>query len=73
MAENYENLKAALEDICSEVNEMKSITINDKTYDIETYLGGDLKFLAMVCGIQMLLIASMLAFGANAQHQSNGI
>ena len=51
MAENYANLKAAMEDICSEGNEMKSITINDKTYEIETYLGCDLKFLAMVCGI----------------------
>ena len=51
MAENYANLKAALEDICSEGNKMKSITINDKTYEIETYLGGDLKFLALVCGI----------------------
>ena len=30
---------------------MKSITINDKSYKIETYLGGDLKFLATVCGI----------------------
>ena len=51
MAENYANLKAALEDICSEGNEMKSIIINDKIYEIETYLGGDPKFLALVCGI----------------------
>lgn len=51
MAENYENLAAALEDICSEGKQLNSITIDDKSYDIETYLGGDLKFLAMVCGI----------------------
>ena len=51
MAENYENLAAALEDICNEGKQLKSITINDKSYEIETYLGGDLKFLAMVCGI----------------------
>ena len=49
--ETYENLAAALEDICKEGKQMKSITINDKSYEIETYLGGDLKFLAMVCGI----------------------
>ena len=51
MAENYENLAAALEDICNEGKQLKSITIDDKSYEIETYLGGDLKFLAMVCGI----------------------
>ena len=51
MAETYENLAAALEDICNEGKEMRSITIDDKRYEIETYLGGDLKFLAMVCGI----------------------
>ena len=51
MAENYDNLAAALEDICNEGKQLKSITINDKSYEIETYLGGDLKSLAMVCGI----------------------
>ena len=50
MAETYENLAAALEDICNEGKEMRSITTDDKWYEIETYLGGDLKFLAMVCG-----------------------
>ena len=51
MAKNYENLAAALEDICNEGKQLKSITIDDKSYEIETYLGGYLKFLAMVCGI----------------------
>jgi len=49
--ETYESLAAALEDIFKEGKQMKSITINDKSYEIETYLGVDLKFLAMVCGI----------------------
>lgn len=51
MGENYDNLAAALEDICKEAKQMKTITINDKSYEIEIYLGGDMKFLAMVCGI----------------------
>ena len=51
MAENYQNLAAALEDIHNERQQMKSITIDDRNYEIETYLGGDLKFLVMVCGI----------------------
>ena len=53
MAENYDNINlvAALKDISNEGKQLKSITINDKSYEIETYLGGDLKFLAMVCGI----------------------
>ena len=60
MAENYENLAATLEDICNEGKQLKSITIDDKSYEIETYLGGDLKFLAMVCGID----------AANCEHSS---
>ena len=58
IVENYENLAAALVDICKEGEQLKSITINDKSYEIEMYLGGDLKFLAMVCGIE----------AANCQH-----
>ena len=52
MTDNYDNLAAALEDICNEGKQLKSITINDKSHEIETYLGGDLKFLAIVCGIE---------------------
>ena len=37
MAETYENLAAALEDICNEGKEMRSITIDDKRYEIETH------------------------------------
>ena len=49
--ESYVSLKPALEDIINEVQTLKTILINDNTYSIKYYLGGDWKFLAMVTGI----------------------
>ena len=46
-----------------------SITVNGVQFEIEYYLGGDWKFLAMVTGIYQQQ-ASMHVFGANAQLQS---
>ena len=50
--ESYETLSAGLEDICEEVKNLESIDINGETYDIEFYIGGDWKFLAMICGLE---------------------
>ena len=72
MAENYDSLAAALEDVCNEGKQL-SITINVKSYEIETYLGGDLKFLAMDCGIDATNCEHACVFGVNAQGQRGGI
>ena len=50
--ENYDSLKESLEDILKEASELKSVSINGRTHQIEYFLGGDLKFLALVCGIE---------------------
>ena len=42
--------KFALSDLIEEIGALTSITIDDRTYDITYYLGGDWKFLALVTG-----------------------
>ena len=49
--EDYKNLKEELQDIINEVEHLKFVDFNGIKYDIDWYLGGDWKFLAMVCGI----------------------
>ena len=49
--EDYENIKSELSDIINEVENLKFIIFNGVHYYIDWYLGGDWKFLAMVCGI----------------------
>lgn len=49
--ESYENLASGLADIAKEISTLKSIKIQDKEYTLEYFLGGDMKFLALVCGI----------------------
>ena len=49
---DYSALHKALQDIISEANNLKDITINSVKYNIEYFLGGDMKFLALVCGIE---------------------
>ena len=39
-------------DIISEANDIKVLTIQHQVYTIQFYLGGDLKFLAIACGIE---------------------
>ena len=58
VSENYEELQAGLEDICSAAKDIEEVTIEGQVYRIQFYLGGDLKFLALVCGIE----------NANAEH-----
>ena len=50
--EDYELLKTSLSDLVEEVEHLSSIMIKGVTVPIEFYLGGDLKFLAIICGIQ---------------------
>ena len=45
-------LAAGLQYICSEARDLEVITIEDKVYIIKFFLGGDLKFLALACGIE---------------------
>ena len=49
---DYNALYEALQDIIIEASDLKYITINGNKHDIKYFLGGDMKFLALVCGIQ---------------------
>ena len=56
--ESYDDLAKGLEDICTEAKDLEVLTVGEKVYRIQFFLGGDLKFLAIVCGIE----------AANADH-----
>ncbi len=49
--ETYQSLKAALHDIASDVKSLVTIDVNGTTFEVEYYLGGDWKFLALATGI----------------------
>ena len=49
--ETYHNLRDSLADLQMEMSNLKEISANNCTYKIEYFLGGDLKFLALVCGL----------------------
>jgi len=48
---DYHALCGAIQDIIAEAEDLKSVTINNNTYNIEYFLGGDMNFLALACGI----------------------
>ena len=48
---DYHGLQCALKDIILEAKDLESVTIDNNTYSIQYFLGGDMKFLALVCGI----------------------
>ena len=50
-SESYEFLKLALADIINEVEQLNEIEVEDVTFKVSYYLGGDWKFLAIVTGI----------------------
>ena len=50
--EGYDTLKTALSDICEEAQRLTSIEVNGMTFPVEYFLGSDLKFLVIVCGIE---------------------
>ena len=52
VSEQYEELRAGLADIISEAKDIEVLTIQDQVFTIQFYLGGDLKFLAIACGIE---------------------
>jgi hypothetical protein len=49
--ENYEIMCCIPEDIHKQIGELNIIEIESKTYSLEKYLGGDLKKLAIIHGI----------------------
>ena len=50
ISEDYHTLISAMQDIITEAKSLKNVTINNTTYEIKYLLGGDMKFLALVCG-----------------------
>ena len=50
-SESYDTLAESLADIITEMQDLQKISVDDKTFDFEYFLGGDRKFLACVCGI----------------------
>ena len=51
--ETYDNIRESLADLRMEMSNLKEISVNNCTYQIEYFLGGDWKFLALV----LILIA----------------
>ena len=58
-----EDLKLALEDIRRDVERLDKMKVDTETFQIEYFLGGDLKFLAIILGIDC--VTSMLAHGVH--------
>ena len=50
--EKYEEIREGLSDICNEVENLKTITVDRDEYLIEFLIGADLKFLALSTGIE---------------------
>ncbi len=50
-SETYDDLKSGLSDLIDEIENLQQILYNGKTHDIEYYMTGDWKFLALVAGI----------------------
>ena len=51
LPEKYDSLSSALVDLTAEIERLKNITVNNPIFDIEYFLGGDYKFLAMAVDI----------------------
>jgi len=49
--EGYDEILAGLQDICDEARDIEVISIDQKVYQVTWFLGGDWKFLALVCGL----------------------
>ena len=50
--ETYDELALGLQNICEEAKDLEVLTIEGNVYKIILFLGGDMKFLATVCGIE---------------------
>jgi hypothetical protein len=53
MNENYDELKEALREIIENLKIYKEATINNLKYEIEWFLGGDMKFISTVLGLDV--------------------
>ena len=49
--DDYESIRESVAELREEMRNLNEITVNQKTFNIEYFLGGDWKFLATVCGI----------------------
>lgn len=49
--EKYEHLKCGLDQVCEEVKSTSTLEVEEENYTIEFFLGGDMKFLLMACGL----------------------
>ena len=49
--EDYEEITACFENVGNQIDELTDINIDNKIYNIQKYFGGDMKFLAIICGI----------------------
>ena len=52
VSESYDDLLQGLQDIIAEAKDIETITINDVAYQVQLFLGGDWKFLSVICGIE---------------------
>ena len=50
--EEYDNLVEALDDIVTEIYNLKSLTVNSVLYDLEFFFAADMKFAAIIMGIE---------------------
>ena len=72
--ETYDNLRDNLADLQMEMSNLKEISANNCTYKTEYFLGGDLKFLALVCGLGRAnedYVCVQVSQGATVGHKQN--
>ena len=55
-SECYDELKISLDELVESLSQLETVTINGIEYNIEYWLGGDLKFLALVLGMNYLYL-----------------
>ena len=51
MSESYDELRTALQNITTEVEELKTVIVDGHSYNLQYFLGGDWKFLSLICGL----------------------
>ncbi len=52
VSENYNDLATALKDVIEEASNLNSVSVDGNIYHLQYFLGGDWKFLALVCGLE---------------------
>ena len=51
MSKNYDELSTSLQDTAGEINNLSQLELDGEFYQLQYFLGGDWKFLALVCGL----------------------